>query len=60
MFLAQILVEGVDEEYLSFPLNFKTFENMNKKLWPNRVICKIIPSLASTLDKLLYKLDGRK
>jgi len=26
VFLAQILVEGVDEEYLSSPLNFKTFE----------------------------------
>jgi len=35
MFLAQILIEGVVEEYLSCPLNFKTFENMSQKSWPN-------------------------
>jgi len=35
MFLAQILTEVVDEEYLSCPPNFRTFENMSEKLWPN-------------------------
>jgi len=33
--LAQTLIEGVDEEYLLCALKFKTFENMNQKLWPN-------------------------
>jgi len=32
---SQTLIEGVDEEYLSCALNFRTFENMSKKLWPN-------------------------
>jgi len=35
MFLAQILIEVVDEEYLSCPPNFRAFGNMSKKLWPN-------------------------
>jgi len=35
MFLAQTLIEGVDEEYLSCALKLKTFENMSQKLWPN-------------------------
>jgi len=26
---------GRDKEYLSYALNFMTFENMSKKLWPN-------------------------
>jgi len=35
IFMAQILIEGVDKEYLSCALNFETFRNMSKKLWPN-------------------------
>jgi len=35
MILALNLIEGVDEEHFSCPLNFKTFKNMSKKLWPN-------------------------
>ena len=35
MFMARVLIEGVDKEYLSCPLNFKTFGNMSQKLWPN-------------------------
>jgi len=35
MLLAQNFIEGVEEEYLSCPLNFKTFGNMIQKLWPN-------------------------
>jgi len=32
MFGAQTLIQGVDKEYLSCTLKFKTFGNMNKKL----------------------------
>jgi len=35
MFWAQILIEVVDEKYLSCPPNFRTFGDINKKLWPN-------------------------
>jgi len=35
MFLAQTFIKGVNEEHLSCALNFRTFENMIKKLWPN-------------------------
>jgi len=35
IFLAQTLIKGVEEEYLSYALNFRTFRNMNKKLWLN-------------------------
>jgi len=35
MFLAQTLIDGVDKEYFSCALNFKTFENTSQKLWPN-------------------------
>jgi len=30
-----MLIEGGDEEYLLYALNFMTFGNMNKKSWPN-------------------------
>jgi len=35
MILAETLIEGVDKEYLSCALNFKTFGNMSQKLWPS-------------------------
>jgi len=35
MFWAQILVEGGDEEYLSYALKFETIGNTSQKLWPN-------------------------
>jgi len=35
IFYIEILIEGVDEVYLSYKLNFMTFGNMSQKLWPN-------------------------
>jgi len=32
------LVEGGDEEYPSYALNFMTFENMSKQLWQNMLL----------------------
>jgi len=42
IFLAEILIEGRDEEYLSYALNFMTFGSMSQKLWPNMLLffCK--------------------
>jgi hypothetical protein len=34
IFLAQILIEGVDKESFMWT-NFRTFGNMSQKLWPN-------------------------
>jgi len=42
MFLAQILIENVDKEYLSCTLNFKTFGNMSQKLWSSMYfVCQL-------------------
>jgi len=38
MFWAQTLIEGVNEEYLSCELKFRTFGNMSQKLWPNMLL----------------------
>jgi len=34
IFCTEILIEGGDEEYLLFILNYMTFGNMSQKLWP--------------------------
>jgi len=34
----KILIEGGDEEYLSYALNLTTFENMSPNLWPNMLL----------------------
>jgi len=38
MFQAPTLIKSVDEEYLSRAPKFKTFGNMNQKLWPNMLL----------------------
>jgi len=35
IFEAEILIEYEDEQYVSSALNFMTFGNTSKKLWPN-------------------------
>ncbi len=42
IFLAQILIEGGDEEYLSYAQNSMTFGNMGQKLRPSKLpfFCK--------------------
>jgi len=36
--LGRNLLEGVDEEYLSCVLKFRTFGNMSQKLWSNMLL----------------------
>jgi len=38
VFQAEILIEGGDEDYLLYALNFMTFGIMSQKLWPN-IVC---------------------
>ncbi len=38
MFGAKTLIEGVDKEYLSWELKFRTFGSMSQKLWPNNYV----------------------
>jgi len=42
IFWAQTLLEGVEKEYLSCVLKFRTFGNTSQKLWPNMLLffCK--------------------
>jgi len=35
MLYAEILIECMDEEYISFAVKLRTFENMSQKLWSN-------------------------
>jgi len=38
IFQDKILIEGGDEEYLSYAPNFMTFGIMSQKLWPNMLL----------------------
>jgi len=54
MFWAQNLIEGVNEEYLSCVLKFRTFGKMSKKLWPNMLLSFINGQLGQ-LEKITFQ-----